>query len=122
MCRVGSSWEVEASTFLDDEPYINNKHQEMPHRDLDPHARPPEQIKDLYKRYQKLKGNALPKDVDLVDLQRDHACLVNIGEISVNEQEQTFEAFIKEEPMVMKSTTFPRPIYGHEAMPGNTTN
>lgn len=92
----------------------------MPHQDLDPHARPPEQIKSLYKRYQKLKGDALFKDVDLLDLQRDHPSLVRIGEVSVHEQEGTFKAFSRgREEAVPKTSGHPLPIYAHEAMPGN---
>lgn len=92
----------------------------MPHRDLDPHARPPEKIKDLYKRYQKLKGNALLKDPELLDLQRDHVSLVRVGEVSVDEQERTEKLFFRGEQEVLKMPTQPLPIYAHEAMPGNT--
>jgi len=92
----------------------------MPHRDLDPHARPPEKIKDLYKRYHKLKGNALLKDADLLDLQRDHASLTNIGELSADELEKTYIAFNHGDLLLLKDTIHPLPIYTHEAMPGNT--
>lgn len=91
----------------------------MPHRDLDPHARPPEKIKNLYKRYQKLKGNALLQDMELLDLQRDHASLVRVGHVSVDEQDETFTAFSRGENEVTKTPSHTLPIYAHEAMPGN---
>jgi hypothetical protein len=99
---------------------MNIQHQEMPHRDLDPHARPPDIIKDLYKRYQKLKGSALLCDADLLDLQRDHASLVKIGEQSEDELQQIFECFHGGEPPTARAAPSPVPIYRHEAMPGIT--
>jgi alkylated DNA repair protein alkB homolog 1 len=93
----------------------------MSHRDLDPHARPPEKIKDLYKRFQKLKGNALLKDSDLLDLQRDHAALTKIGELSADDLEKTYLAFNHKKLLSLKDTIHPLSIYTHEAMPGNNT-
>lgn len=92
----------------------------MPYRDLDPHARPPEKIKGLYKRYQKLKGDALFRDMALLDLQRDHATLVRVGQVSVDEQEEAFKTFSRGEQEASKTPCHPLPIYAHEAMPGNT--
>ncbi|KIW04261.1 alkylated DNA repair protein AlkB [Verruconis gallopava] len=37
---------------------------------LDAHARPPEELKSFYKKYQKLKANALAEDDALIDLTR----------------------------------------------------
>jgi alkylated DNA repair protein alkB family protein 1 len=37
---------------------------------LDPHARPPEPIRDLYKRCQKLKAKDIAQDLDVLDFQR----------------------------------------------------
>lgn len=91
----------------------------MPHRDLDPHARPPGKIKELYKRYQRLKGAALLKDTQLLDLQRNHASLQRVGEVSVDEQEKTFKAFLRDEHASSQAPACPVPIYAHEAMPGN---
>ncbi|QDS72225.1 hypothetical protein FKW77_005505 [Venturia effusa] len=90
----------------------------MPHRDLDPHARPPEKIKDLYKRYQKLKGTALLRDTEVLDLQRDHASLTRVGQVRVEEQEKSFKAFSRGTKAVLANPARPVPIYAHEAMPG----
>jgi hypothetical protein len=93
----------------------------MSTRNLDPHSRPPDKIKDLYKRYQKLKGGALLKDADLLDLQQDHASLVKIGELSKDELEKIFEQFEDgQTPPVSKTAVRPISIYRHEAIPGNT--
>jgi hypothetical protein len=119
-CDFG--WKLELSfdfNFLcHDEQGRNNKQQEMSHHHLDPHARPPEKIKDLYKRYQKLKGNALLQDAELLDLQRDQASLVRVGDISIDELEKAFTAFDHGKSLISRADLHPIPIFTHEAMPG----
>ena len=44
---------------------------------IDAHARPPESLKAIYKKYQKLPLRALETDQDLVDLSRDNAKTLN---------------------------------------------
>lgn len=94
----------------------------MSHHHLDPHARPPDDIKDLYKHYQKLKGEALLEDPDLLDLQRDYDSLVRLGELSVERIEEAFKAFDDGQTLVSTTNISPCPIYTHEAMPGNISS
>jgi alkylated DNA repair protein alkB homolog 1 len=39
-------------------------------RSLDPQARPPEQVRNTYKNYQKLKPPSLDRDEEVIDLSR----------------------------------------------------
>jgi alkylated DNA repair protein alkB family protein 1 len=101
---------------------------------LDPYQRPPTSIRDVYKKYQRMKPQHLDEDTDIVHIERDldldpefahHSTRVQkgrvsvVGEIESNQLTATFRSFAG------NYTSDERPIssvrvYEHEHMPGKT--
>ncbi|KAF2729444.1 hypothetical protein EJ04DRAFT_588821 [Polyplosphaeria fusca] len=88
---------------------------------LDPHQRPPGAIRDVYKRFQKLKPADVDSDTSIVDLERNgsagDAQVKVIGELHSSRLNGIFRAFAGDdalEDLVDK----PVPVYEHAAMAG----
>jgi hypothetical protein len=91
---------------------------------LDPHERPPITIRNVYKKYQKMKSKALDQDQDIIDLSSDAAASSNskvrvIKEYAAQDLTATFRAFAGEDAElehIRLSSSIP--VYEHEDMPG----
>ncbi|KAF1969338.1 oxidoreductase [Bimuria novae-zelandiae CBS 107.79] len=93
---------------------------------LDPHERPPEHIRDVYKKYQKMKSRDLEKDPALVDLERVihtdlDAKLRVVDEWDPQRLTATFRRFGGDHDHEDPGATFHTsklPVYEHQDMPG----
>ncbi|KAH6442281.1 hypothetical protein HBI59_108860 [Parastagonospora nodorum] len=93
---------------------------------LDPHQRPPENIRNVYKKYQKMKAKDLDIDADLVDLtQTSKDCLPGgvcvVRELDVADLTGTFRAFTGADACTdsqPQESASKISIYEHEDMPG----
>ncbi|KNG47879.1 oxidoreductase domain-containing protein [Stemphylium lycopersici] len=93
---------------------------------LDPHERPPDSIRNVYKKYQKMKLNDLSKDQDIIDLSSSMSASSNskmrvVREYAVEELTATFRAFAGEGAAAdLGDMHIPAsiPVYEHEDMPG----
>lgn len=90
---------------------------------LDPHQRPPDSIKDVYKKYQKMKPKDLDRDLDIVDLPGSLDTSAKekvriVEEWSGHELTAAFRAFSGQDGQTY--TDLPRriPVYEHADMPG----
>lgn len=90
---------------------------------LDPHERPPEHIRNVYKKYQKMKSHQLDTDNAILDLERDHPDLDRrlrvVEEWDPERLTATFSRFSGDQAN-MESTPQPSkvPVYEHQDMPG----
>jgi hypothetical protein len=91
---------------------------------LDPHERPPINIRNVYKKYQKMKLKELDQDQEIIDLSCDTSASSNgkvrvVKEYAAEDLIATFRAFAGEdaklEDIRVSSST---PVYEHENMPG----
>ena len=97
---------------------------------LDPHERPPESIRNVYKKYQKMKLPELNKDQDIVDLSSNMSASSNskmrvVREYVVEDLTAIFQAFAGEEGAAdLGDMNIPAsiPVYEHEDMPGRENN
>lgn len=95
---------------------------------LDPHQRPPEGIRNIYKKYQKGKSGHLDQDQDIVDLSNDlqqsSSSKVRVVRCLDNDAlANTFRAFAGEDAHLQgcaPATSIP--VYEHEDMPGKAKN
>jgi alkylated DNA repair protein alkB family protein 1 len=93
---------------------------------LDPHARPPEAVRQLYKICQKIKAEGLANDVEVLDLQRpDLKNDPNIKQVRKLQQTELSAIFQKFVPTTDSSswlhvTSQECCIYEHLNMPGRT--
>jgi hypothetical protein len=94
---------------------------------LDPYQRPPEGIRNVYKRYQKMKPQDLSQDPDIVDLERDLLSESQYGNpkvevvkvLDVDHLEDAFQKFAEGEELHLPITTsMPIPVFEHADMPG----
>ncbi|KAI0577709.1 2OG-FeII-Oxy-2 domain-containing protein [Pyrenophora tritici-repentis] len=91
---------------------------------LDPHERPPDGIRNVYKKYQKMGLEQLNQDTEIIDI-TDYATASSNSNVHVVEQhaaEQltaTFRAFAGQD-VVAQELDLPSsiPVYEHEDMPG----
>jgi hypothetical protein len=90
---------------------------------LDPFERPPEGIRNVYKKYQKMKVEDLEKDTDIIDIESDaskfrdgHTRTVKI--LQQDNLRSAFEKYI--EPGALETPITPRPVYEHIDMPGRS--
>ncbi|KAL1621961.1 hypothetical protein SLS56_008972 [Neofusicoccum ribis] len=90
---------------------------------LDAHERPPDRIRNAYKKYQKLRGRALDSDPDLLDLRAVAADTVDqlhvVRSISPTGLRPIFEAFVagsSSDSLALPDA--PVPVYEHRHMPG----
>jgi alkylated DNA repair protein alkB family protein 1 len=94
---------------------------------LDPHERPPDGIRNVYKKYQKMKPKELEKDEDIVDLANDDAALPEkvriVRELDIKTLSSAFRAFAgteTDDKLFDQLPTAPIAVYEHDDMPGNT--
>jgi hypothetical protein len=92
---------------------------------LDPHERPPDGIRNVYKKYQKMKLNDLDLDGDIIDLSNDASASSSgrvrvVREYTAEDLTAIFQAFAGEDGVELQDTDIPRsiPVYEHEDMPG----
>ncbi|KZM24127.1 uncharacterized protein EKO05_0010802 [Ascochyta rabiei] len=90
---------------------------------LDPHQRPPDSIKDVYKKYQKMKWNDLDQDPDIVDLPDDTPTSAKdkvriVEEWSSEDLTAAFRAFSGQERLIYAALPSTIPVYEHADMPG----
>ncbi|RMZ68682.1 Alpha-ketoglutarate-dependent dioxygenase abh1 [Pyrenophora seminiperda CCB06] len=95
---------------------------------LDPHVRPPEGIRKVYKKYQKMSPEQLNQDTDILDLSSPAAALLNkkvrlVKQYATEELTATFRTFAGDEDTVTQEedldlSSSSRPVYEHEDMPG----
>ena len=90
---------------------------------LDPHERPPEHIRNVYKKYQKMKSHQLDTDDAILDLERDHPDLDRrlrvVEEWDPERLTATFSQFSGDQAN-LESPPQPAkvPVYEHQDMPG----
>ncbi|OMP86621.1 Alpha-ketoglutarate-dependent dioxygenase abh1 [Diplodia seriata] len=89
---------------------------------LDAHERPPEHIRNVYKKFQKLRGDALDSDPELLDLRHSTAVdqLHVVRSIAPADLRAAFQDFVA---TTAGSNSFalldtPLPVYEHGHMPG----
>ena len=97
--------------------------QEMEH--LDPHQRPPDSIRDGYKKYQKMKPKDLDQDPDIVDVPKSlHTSAKDkvriVEEWSADDLTAAFRAFSGQEEQTHAALQPRIPVYEHSDMPGRT--
>lgn len=93
---------------------------------LDPYQRPPDAIRLVYKKYQKMKAKDLDTDAGLIDLtQTSQDCLPKgvrvVRELDMTELTDTFHAFAGVDVNTndqFQENAFEIPIYEHEDVPG----
>jgi hypothetical protein len=90
---------------------------------LDPHQRPPDSIKNVYKKYQKIKLKDLDQDLDIVDLPaslhtsaKDKVRIVE--EWSGDNLTAAFRAFSGQDGQTYTTLPARIPVYEHADMPG----
>ena len=93
---------------------------------LDPHERPPDGIRNVYKKYQKMGLEQLNQDTEIIDMSSQETASLNnkVRVVKQHEAEQltaTFRAFAGQD-MVALDPDLPSsmPVYEHEDMPGGT--
>lgn len=92
---------------------------------LDPHQRPPDCIKDVYKKYQKMKPKDLDRDPDILDLPDSLDTSAKekvriVEEWSGNELTAAFRAFSGQDGQTYADLPRRLPVYEHADMPGRT--
>lgn len=90
---------------------------------LDPHQRPPDRIKDVYKKYQKMKPKDLDQDPDIVDLPDSlHTSAKEqvriVEEWSGHDLTAAFRAFSGQDKQTYAALPARIPVYEHVNMPG----
>ncbi|KAF3042753.1 hypothetical protein E8E12_009903 [Didymella heteroderae] len=90
---------------------------------LDPHQRPPDDIKDVYKKYQKMKPKDLDRDLDIVDLPDSLATSAKdkvriVEDWSGHDLTAAFRAFSGQEGQMYADLPPRIPVYEHVDMPG----
>lgn len=90
---------------------------------LDPHQRPPNSIKEVYKRYQKTRPKDLDQDLGIVDLPdslntsaKDKVRIVK--EWSGHDLTAAFRAFSGQDGQIYADLPIRIPVYEHADMPG----
>ena len=97
-----------------------------PPQHLDPHEKPPDHIRNVYKKYQKMKLRDLGKDPDIIDFKRglsdeQKRHIKVIKEHKPEELAPAFRAFEGiQEPIDSQGSLIDSPIlvYEHSDMPG----
>lgn len=95
-----------------------------PHKDLDAHERPPQDIRNIYKKYQKMKKEHLALDQDIIDIpsgaQSD--TLREVWRFNFGQLRPTFDAFNGSSnfPNSLDAGNLPDtiPVYEHPHIPG----
>lgn len=93
---------------------------------LDPHRRPPDGIRYIYKRYQKMKLQHLDHDPEIIDLSRDLSAdpktkVRIVKELDADGLTATFRSFAGSDVALNgleSMATSSIPVYEHDDMPG----
>ncbi|KAF2802505.1 uncharacterized protein BDZ99DRAFT_360317, partial [Mytilinidion resinicola] len=90
---------------------------------LDPHERPPEHIKNVYKTYQKMKPKDLAVDPNIIDFTRglsetQQASIKVIAKLEPEKLKKAFRDFESSEGSFSDEITTPIRVYEHSDMPG----
>ena len=89
---------------------------------LDPHQRPPEEMRNVYKKYQKMKLSDLSQDREIVDLENGPSDLhkSNVSIIEELDPESLSNGFrgFAGRSAGFEDFTSPKPVYEHSDMPG----
>lgn len=93
---------------------------------LDPHERPPDSIRNVYKKYQKMKLNNLDLNQDIIDLSNDASASSGskvrvVKHYTAEDLTAIFRTFAGEDgEEEHQDMALPRsiPVYEHEDMPG----
>jgi alkylated DNA repair protein alkB family protein 1 len=94
--------------------------------DLDPHERPPMSIRNVYKKYQKMKLKDLDRDQEIIDLSSDASASSSskvrvVKQYAAEDLTATFRAFAGEDAKLENMGLLnPIPVYEHEDMPGRS--
>ena len=96
-------------------------HTNMEH--LDPHQRPPDEIKLVYKQYQKMKPKELDHDADIVDLPHSLSAPAKeqvrvVEEWNGHDLVAAFQAFSGQDEQKYPAMPVRIPVYEHVNMPG----
>lgn len=94
---------------------------EMDHPD--PHQRPPNGIRDVYKKYQKMKPKDLDQDPDIIDLSKNTPTSAKgkvriVDEWSSEDLTAAFRAFSGQDSQLYAELPPRIPVYEHADMPG----
>ena len=96
-------------------------------KDLDPHHKPPEAIKSIYKYYEKLSPKAIDIDPGIVDFwhglnDTQQTKISRIGVVTGHTLQSSYlRVHNQKAPMPEASTDAPIPIYEHKGLPGETS-
>lgn len=87
----------------------------------DPHQRPPEHMRNVYKKYQRIKSPDLERDPAIVDLERDigpplPSKLRIVDQLDTQRLTATFRRFGGDNAEPAQASKIP--VYEHEDMPG----
>lgn len=88
---------------------------------LDPHQRPPDSIRHVYKKYQKMKLHDLDRDSDILDLSRplstsQQTKVLVVKELDLEPVTASFRSFAGD--IKPEGPTSPPLAYEHRDMPG----
>jgi alkylated DNA repair protein alkB family protein 1 len=88
---------------------------------LDPHQRPPLSIRNVYKKYHKMKSKELDQDQEIVDCASPNSKVRVVREYAADDLTATFRDFAGENAD-LRGLALPGsiPVYEHEDMPGKT--
>ncbi|KAG9187160.1 hypothetical protein G6011_05031 [Alternaria panax] len=92
---------------------------------LDPHERPPDSIRNVYKKYQRMKLTDVDLDADIIDLSSDASASSSsrvrvVKEYTAEDLTAIFWSFAGEDGAELQDTHLPKstPVYEHADMPG----
>ena len=100
---------------------VASHHTNMEH--LDPHQRPPDEIKLVYKKYQKMKPKELDHDADIVDMPDSLNASAKeqvriVEEWKGHDLTAAFRAFSGQDEQTYPALPAKIPVYEHVNMPG----
>ena len=90
---------------------------------LNPHQRPPDGIRNTYKRYQKMKLRDLSQEAEI--LKFDEVPIEHMGKLEIIKELDSkhlinvFEKFAGSK-LMSRSSILPLPVYEHNSIPGKT--
>jgi hypothetical protein len=86
-----------------------------PHKSLDPHAKPPDVTRHVFKRH--LRRDA-PDTSNMVELEQHRDAMQQLGEIGSQILKSAFEEFCSDQEPSPCPKLAARPVFGHERVPG----
>ncbi|KAF2421158.1 hypothetical protein EJ08DRAFT_702136 [Tothia fuscella] len=92
-----------------------------PQKHLNPHAKPPEKIRELYKKCQKLKPDELADSPLILDMERNdlktNSHISIVGEMT-EDIDSIFQIYADNYQSSSPKAVYPISIYAHDAVPG----